>query len=64
MTNLFIVNFENEDFTILVCADDIEEAKNLAIEYADDAGLDHRGTVKEFNEDMLNVNIDCDYIIV
>ena len=52
---------EEEDFRILIAANDLEDAERLAEEYAEDVGFEEF----EVNEyDGSDLNFDCDYVVV
>lgn len=65
MGHLFICTFTSADFKILICAEDIVDANELAREYATDSND------AKFNEgfdikvagDIDNIHFDCDYVI-
>lgn len=65
LTNLWVVKNISENFSILVVALDEEEAKEIAIEYFNDADIyfstSDRIEVKEFTN--INEKFDCDYVI-
>lgn len=62
-TNLFVGYNETEDFRILICAFDEEEAADFAREYCTDAKL--RGTfeIQNLDKKMDDIHFDCDYVI-
>lgn len=62
-TNLFIGYNREEDFRILICAFDKEEALELANEYRFDAGLEGYFEIEEIESEITNIHFDCDYII-
>lgn len=62
-TNLFIGYNREEDFRILICAFDEEEALELANEYRFDAGLEGYFEIEEIESEITNIHFDCDYII-
>lgn len=62
-TNLFIGYNEEEDFRILICAFDKEEAYELAKEYRLDSNLDGEFEIEEVENGIDNIHFDCDYII-
>ncbi len=62
-TNLFIGYNEEEDFRILICAFDKEEAYELANEYRFDSKLDGEFEIKEIEGGIDNIHFDCDYVI-
>jgi hypothetical protein len=62
-TNLFIGYNEEEDFRILICAWDKEQAQELANEYGFDSNLDGKFEIKEVESGIDNIHSDCDYII-
>ena len=62
-TNLFIGYNEEEDFRILICAFDKEEAQELADEYKIDSNLSGAFKINEIETGIDNINFDCDYVI-
>lgn len=62
-TNLFIGYNREEDFRILICAFDEEEAAELANEYRFDAGLEGYFEIEEIENGIDNIYFDCDYVI-
>lgn len=62
-TNLFIGYNREEDFRILICAFDEEEALELANEYRFDADLEGYFEIEEIESEITNIHFDCDYII-
>lgn len=62
-TNLFIGYNREENFRILICAFDKIEARELAEEYRFDAGLEGKFEIEEFNDEMVAMHFDCDYVI-
>ena len=66
MKKLFIGNYTDKNFKILVCAKDKNEAKELAKEYAEDLFKDSNTAcaIKETTlEEAKNTVFDCDYVI-
>lgn len=62
-TNLFIGYNREEDFRILICAFDEEEAYELANEYRIDAHLNGKFEIQEIENGIDNIHFDCDYVI-
>ena len=62
-TNLFVGYNAKEDFRILICAFDIEEAAELAEEYRCDAALEGRFEISEPEVGIDKIHFDCDYVI-
>lgn len=62
-TNLFIGYNPVENFRILICAFDKEEAQELANDYRFDAGLEGSFEISEIETDIGNIHFDCDYVI-
>jgi hypothetical protein len=63
MGYLFIGYNRTEDFRILICAYDIEEAAELAEGYRVDARLDGVFEISEADK-IDNIYFDCDYVII
>ena len=61
--NLFIGYNREEDFRILICAFDREEAQELANEYKFDSGLNGKFEIKEIEGGIDHIHFDCDYVI-
>lgn len=62
-TNLFIGYNAEEDFRILICAFDRQEAKELADGYCFDANLNGKFEIEEVYGGIDNMHFDCDYVI-
>lgn len=62
-TNLFIGYNEEEDFRILICALDKEEAQVLANDYRFDSKLKGSFEIQDIEDGIDNVRFDCDYVI-
>ena len=63
MQNLFIGYNAEEDFRILICAFDKQEAAELANEYRFDARLNGYFEIEEIDGEIDNIHFDCDYVI-
>lgn len=64
LTNLFIGHMEDEDFTVLICALDEQEAMDIAREYANDSGFNSDPdniTIEDFAD--TKTHFDCDYVL-
>lgn len=61
MTNLWVGYNETEDFRVLICALDIQEAHEIANSYRLDSHLDGDFEISEFND--INTHFDCDYVL-
>lgn len=62
-TNLFVGYNETEDFRILICAFDVEEAAELAREYCSDSKLSGYFEISKLEEGIDDIHFDCDYVI-
>lgn len=62
-TNLFVGYNEEEDFRILICADNEFEAREKAEEYLIDAGLEGEFDIEEMEDKVIAMRFDCDYVI-
>ena len=62
-TNLFIGYNEEEDFRILICAFDKEEAQELADEYRFVSNLSGHFETSELEGKIDDIHFDCDYVI-
>lgn len=62
-TNLFIGYNEEENFRILICAFDTQEAAELADEYCLDAGFSGNFNIEKAEKKIDDIHFDCDYII-
>ncbi len=64
LTNLFVGYNESEDFRVLICALDEQEAMNIVRSYATDAHLSSDPSdwdISEFKD--VDTHFDCDYVI-
>ena len=62
-SNLWLGYNKEEDFKIIICAFDREEAQELADEYRLDSNMVGKFEIIETNIKLGNENYDCDYII-
>ena len=61
MTNLYVGRNKNENFNVLICAQDREEATDVAREYGSDAGLEGSWEIAEFDDPA--TDFDCDTVL-
>ena len=65
ISGLYVAHNHPENFNILVCAQDEEEAKELAVGYFFEGNFPNHDPgdieISEFND--VNTHFDCDYII-
>lgn len=61
MTNLWVGYNEEEDFRVLICAQDKQEARQIANGYRVDTLMEGTFEITEFTD--VNVRIDCDYVL-
>ena len=61
LTNLYVGYNETEDFRVLICALDTEEAQEIVNEYRLDAHLEGTFVITEF--DNAEIHFDCDYVL-
>ena len=61
MTNLWVGYNEEEDFRVLICAQDEQEARQIANGYRVDTLMEGTFEITEFTD--VNVRIDCDYVL-
>ncbi len=61
MTNLFVGYNETEDFRILICALDAQEAYEIANEYRFDTNMNGQFEITELTD--INTKFDCDYVV-
>ena len=62
-TNLFVGYNKTENFRILICAFDEEEAADLAREYCSDSKLKGTFEVQKPEGKIDDIHFDCDYVI-
>ena len=62
INGLFIGYNKEENFRILIAAEDKDEAVKVAKSYNDDSNLQGEFEVNEFED--VNTKFDCDYIIM
>ena len=62
-TNLYVGYNETENFTILICAFDEEEAADLAREYCSDSKFRGSFEIKKADGKIDDIHFDCDYVI-
>ena len=66
ISGLYIGHAKDEDFTILIAAEDKSAAQIVASEYAYDSGLNCKFDIKELPpaiDELKNICFDCDYIL-
>lgn len=61
MNNLWVGYNKVENFQVLICANDEEEAQIIANEYKSDSNFEGDFTISEFTNP--NTTFDCDYIL-
>ena len=61
LTNLWVGYNATEDFRILICALDTEEAQEIANEYRFDTNMEGTFEITEF--DNTETHFDCDYVL-
>lgn len=61
MTNLWVGYNEVEDFRVLICAQDEQEARQIANGYRVDTLMEGTFEITEF--DNTDLRIDCDYVL-
>lgn len=61
LINLWVGYNEVENFRVLICALDIEEAQEIANGYRFDSGMEGKFEITEFDD--INTKFDCDYMI-
>ena len=63
LTNLFIGYNEEEDFRILIMAEDEATASEIAEEYCVDSKLEGHFEILECDDDIGELHFDCDYVV-
>ena len=61
MTNLWVGYNETEDFRVLICAPDKQDAQDVADEYRFYSHLNGDFEISEFND--TNTHFDCNYVL-
>lgn len=61
LNNLYVGYNKTENFRILICACDIEEAADIAEQYGEDSQLANDWTIAEFTD--INTKFDTDSVI-
>ena len=61
-TNLWTAYNRHEDFRVLICADDEEQAGDIVREYAYDSGLTGEWEISPA-EAIDDTKFDCDYVL-
>ena len=61
LNNLYVGYNEKENFRVLICALDKQEAYEIAAEYGSDSNLEGEWEISEYSD--VNMNFDCDYVI-
>ena len=65
MTNLFVGYNPDENFRVLICALDIQEANYIAETYLNDSHMKGKFTISTpESKDLENMHFDCDYILI
>lgn len=62
-TNLFIGYNPEEDFRILICAADEQDASEYAEQYRIDSHMDGKFEISEPTSGIDEIHFDCDYVI-
>ena len=66
ISGLYIGHARDEDFTILIAAEEESVAQIVADEYAHESGLNCKFDIKELPstiDELKNICFDCDYIL-
>ena len=61
LTNLWVGYNEVENFRVLICALDVEEAQEIADDYCLDSHMEGRFEITEFSN--IDTHFDCDYVL-
>ena len=61
LTNLWVGHNKVENFKVLICALDKEEAQKIADDYCIDSHMESKFEITEFNN--LEIQFDCDYVL-
>lgn len=61
LTNLFVGYNKTENFKVLICAGDEEEAQEIADDYCEVSDMDGCFVINEFSN--INTRFDCDYVL-
>lgn len=61
LNNLYVGYNETENFRILICALDVQEAQEIANEYRFDSNMCGSFEITEFTD--INTHFDCDYVV-
>ena len=61
MSNLWVGYNKDEDFRVLICAEDKQEAVEIAASYRSDSDMGGKFEISEF--DSADTHFDCDYVL-
>lgn len=61
MNNLWVGRNETENFKVLICALDAEDAKEIANAYCTESRMSGEFEIEEFQN--ADTNFDCDYVL-
>lgn len=61
LNNLWLGHNEEENFKVLICALDAEEAQEIAENYRFDSHMEGKFVISEFSD--VNTVFDCDYVL-
>lgn len=61
LTNLYVGHNKEENFTVLICALDEEEAADIARQYKVDSLMKGNFEITEFTH--TDITFDCDYVL-
>ena len=62
MQNLWVGYNKTEDFKILICALDEQEAYEIAESYRTDSNMEGKFEIREFTD--VEEKFDCDYVVM
>lgn len=61
LNHLWVGYNEKEDFRVLICALDEQDAQEIANDYCLDSHMNGKFEISEFSD--TNTNFDCDYVL-
>ena len=61
LNHLWVGYNEKEDFRVLICALDEQDAQEIANNYCLDSHMNGKFEISEFSD--INTNFDCDYVL-
>lgn len=61
MTNLWVGSYDDDNFKVLICAPNEQEAKRAAMQFGKKSGMEDTPQITQF--DNIGTPFNCDYVV-